>query len=846
MAKTLCIYTCLFLLLGYNLSIAQNTVPMPSWVDHEDIMTISDVDAKTIEDGYFYLLINEQVNTALFHKYYHYATKIVSETGLEYASQVEIDYDPSYQNVQIHFVKIRRGNQLIDRSASAGFKILTEERERSDGILNGRKTLYANLTDIRKEDVVEYAYSIIGHNEIFGNYFSYNFSFGYSVPVGRIKRRLLINSNNRLSIKNINFDIQPVIKHGDITTYTWSVNNTLPIVLEEDTPAWFSPYPEVRISNFKNWLEVKKWLSRVFTLEKHNDVPLKQLTDSIKEKYPNNIEKQVSALVEFSQNHIRYSGNEYGIYSHKPHLPDDVLKNRYGDCKDKSLFLHALLKQLNIPSYPALLNTDLQKTITTENPSSISFNHCILAIDYQDKLYFIDPTINYQKGSFLNKSVPNYESAMLIDNQDTPFMNIPAEKNNKTDITEIFDVDKNGDATLMVETKYTGSDADDNRSYFSNISLVKIQEQFRTFYLKYADIVEVTDSLYVYDGDNNMFIVSEHYRLKNFWVKSDSTSTQITKDFKPYELNQRITYVTGALRKHPLKVRFPLHIHQKIVVNKEMTWDIPNEIFTEDNRFFKYVFDTKTSENKLVLDYTYQSKTSSVPVEEYTLYKSKVDRVSDNMVMSVVSNEDNNRAIGFNWMLLISSISSVLLAFVICYYLYSRKFPTKHIRKYNTIGGWLILVGIGIIWTPIVLLFQVYELYKDQFNVNYTYYFFNHSSSYFNPLKGYYAIVSNFGNIFLILSALLLIVLFFQQKNSFRYYYTGYKIFNIIFLFVDIIIIYLFADDPMQSQEKLQVRSETTSLIKIMFQTCIWVPYIWISARSKHTFGDMDHLNESS
>ena len=55
-------------------------------------------------------------------------------------------------------------------------------------------------------------------------------------------------------------------------------------------------------------------------------------------------QKYFRVAVNFVQNEIRYMGIETGKYSHKANSPEKVFKQRYGDCKDKSLLLASILK----------------------------------------------------------------------------------------------------------------------------------------------------------------------------------------------------------------------------------------------------------------------------------------------------------------------------------------------------------------------------------------------------------------------------------------------------------------------------------------------------------------------
>ena len=146
------------------------------------------------------------------------------------------------------------------------------------------------------------------------------------------------------------------------------------------------------------------------------------------------------------------------------------------------------------------------------------------------------------------------------------------------------------------------------------------------------------------------------------------------------------------------------------------------------------------------------------------------------------------------------------------------------------------MVGIGIVLTPLTLTFQVTKLYYEEINIDYFYYYFNESSQYYEPLKGYYVIITNFGNMFLIVASIFLIILFFQKKSSFRIYYTGYRIFNVVFLIIDLIMIYTFAGTPVSSEDKILINGQTAAVTRMVVQACIWIPYIWLSERSRHTF----------
>jgi hypothetical protein len=103
-----------------------------------------------------------------------------------------------------------------------------------------------------------------------------------------------------------------------------------------------------------------------------------------------------------------------------------VLKNAFGDCKDKSLLLCKTLKEIDVESYHVLLNTGIKKTVQNHVPSLNKYGHCIIAIKWENKLHYLDPTSSLiKKGNFTDRVVTNYELGLVIDETNEVFKSIP-------------------------------------------------------------------------------------------------------------------------------------------------------------------------------------------------------------------------------------------------------------------------------------------------------------------------------------------------------------------------------------------------------------------------------------
>ena len=85
-----------------------------AWVEQIAVEPDSDLPMDEIQNGQYHLLVDKQIRVAanIPTEYYrHYAIQVVNASGMEAASQISIDFDPEYQTVNFHKLRIRRGGK---------------------------------------------------------------------------------------------------------------------------------------------------------------------------------------------------------------------------------------------------------------------------------------------------------------------------------------------------------------------------------------------------------------------------------------------------------------------------------------------------------------------------------------------------------------------------------------------------------------------------------------------------------------------------------------------------------------------------------------------------------------
>ncbi len=124
-----------------------------------------------------------------------------------------------------------------------------------------------------------------------------------------------------------------------------------------------------------------------FVLETWNDVgawfhgkSLRARTDPPAElaaAVQGDVRRQAARLV---QERIRYVAVEVGEGRYLPREPSLVAKRLYGDCKDKSFLLMALLAERDVAAFPVLTRSREGGRIDKSFPSPIQFDHLIVAL----------------------------------------------------------------------------------------------------------------------------------------------------------------------------------------------------------------------------------------------------------------------------------------------------------------------------------------------------------------------------------------------------------------------------------------------------------------------------------
>lgn len=226
-----------------------------------------------------------------------------------------------------------------------------------------------------------------------------SWEFQSRVPVRESHYSLQLPSGWHYKAEWLNHtEVKPT--EGQNNQLDWVVSDVKEVRHEEDMPPMegvagqmvVSYFPEGGPSpknGFRNWQEMGTWNSYLEIGRMDASPEMKQAVASITASSHSQVDK-MRALAAFVQHDIRYVAIELGIGGWQPHTAQDVFSHRYGDCKDKTTLLRAMLHEIGVESYGVAINTE-RGSITPDTPAHRAFNHKIIAIKLSDGL--TDPSL---------------------------------------------------------------------------------------------------------------------------------------------------------------------------------------------------------------------------------------------------------------------------------------------------------------------------------------------------------------------------------------------------------------------------------------------------------------------
>lgn len=595
--------------------------PTPNWVVQQSYDPKGLTGVAT--DGPAYLLVSSQ----RWHEtdseiYYSRQVKRLDDTeSLQDASQLSFGFDPSFERLELHHIRIIRNGETSDRLDMDGFRVLHNETDASRLIYNGQVTASMILQDVRQGDIIDYAYSVHGKNPAFHGHISDVTSLRYGVPIARNYRQINLPADRDYSTRDYATAPKPqVITEAGRTIYTWSETDVPGIDGHDNVPNWYTDFAYFEVSDMPSWSELGAFYSSYYVHDEPLSDELKAEIERIRNDHSDD-KARTEAALDFVQRHIRYLGIEMGKGGYAPRSPSQVMAQRFGDCKDKTVLLIAMLKEMGISAQPLLVDTDNFQHFERRLPSGYAFDHVITKVTLDGSVYWLDPTNLPQFGSLDHLEQGDFGAGLTIAGEKSAIEKHPSQSSGElveAKVTEIFDLTaENKTAVLTVETVLRRGRADSFLRDIRNSGQAQIQKDYLEFYQKtYSSIEPLEDMVIVEDEVAGTVTITEAYEIPNSWTKrKDNSAEEFTA--WPYEVRSLLTDMDTVKRTAPYAVSGPGYGHHIIKFKLAGDWNLEATEKTINNDHFTLSKTSDFTDQVFTQNYIIRTKSRAVPAGEH-------------------------------------------------------------------------------------------------------------------------------------------------------------------------------------------------------------------------------------
>ncbi len=504
------------------------------------------------------------------------AQQVNDPSALGQIGQISMQFIPQYQKLVLHRVAILRGEQVIDHTATAQVRFLQREAGLEQGIYSGAITASMLLGDVRVGDTLQLQYSIAGANPIFGGRYAQGVPWQRAVPVQ--VRRVTLNAPAARPVQwkwNGDGDASPLapeitVRDG-MRRLRFEERDLAAVELEPMLPRGAMPLRWLQFSEFADWGEGARWADGLFP----QDEPLPPELVPLVQRWlrlPSHSD-QASQALQWVQSQIRYYSVSLGESSHRPHSPAEVLRNRYGDCKDKSFLLMRLLQSLGIPSHAVLASLSAPQGPDKVLASPLAFDHAIVQARIDGRDYYLDPTRMGQRGP-VERMGQGLEDArvLVVDAHATSALTDVLSPNRKdifrNELTEKFKLDAFGDdGELETRQQWNGVAAEQMRLTVARLDPPRLQRLLLTnLERRYPGIAligvpELTDEV-----DQNRITISARFKVPKLAIADNGNWVM---RFAPANMQNTIPVPPSPTRQFGVALpAFPV----TVLYSAEMQW----------------------------------------------------------------------------------------------------------------------------------------------------------------------------------------------------------------------------------------------------------------------------------
>jgi tetratricopeptide (TPR) repeat protein len=306
-----------------------------------------------------------------------YRIKVLDEQAVRQFGEFPLVYESETENLAITEIAVEKPDGTVTPTGTDNVQDVSAVPGQSRVFVDVRQKIIS-VTALRPGDILRISAVWTTSKPIAPGQFWYDYSFDRKDVVRDEQLEIDIPAERTVALKVAAGS--PTEEHGgsgavtgNRRVYRWRTSH--PEVVTKEPPLYPGddlPPPDIRLSSFKDWNDFARWYTPLAFVAPDASVKAKAaaLTAGLSDDAA-----KMAAIYRFVSTEIRYVSLSFGLGRFAAHGPADVLRNQYGDCKDKAVLLRALYEAAGLRALPVLVN--VTRSIDDDFASPLEFNHMV-------------------------------------------------------------------------------------------------------------------------------------------------------------------------------------------------------------------------------------------------------------------------------------------------------------------------------------------------------------------------------------------------------------------------------------------------------------------------------------
>ncbi len=616
--------------------------PHPSWAD---ILDFDRAAPRQNDDALTCLLHHEQLHAEINCSFTRIVLRLESMQAVQQLSRWRLDLNLTTQRLALHALRVRRGEEVTEHADPSKVRVVTREEGLGSFVLQEHYTLLTLFDDVRPGDCLEVAYTLSHRPLLLAEYCHRMLFLPGNYAIDRYEWSVLHRPARGLRHLSAAAVGAPEIGEAGqgsdqgLIRWVWRGSLRERPPAEEQTPPWLLPEPWLQVSDLPDWSVVAHSVHAAWPADKGEEGLAAEIRRIESEGATPG--SRVELALRLVQDHFRYLNVNLELDGQMPASPGEVLRRRYGDCKDLSLLLCHLLGRLGVAARPVLVSSKLGPRLPEMLPAPDLFNHVVVEFTLEGKTRWVDATVRAQGGGPLGRALAPLGFGLPVTSSTSALQVPPAATSPLGDTQEIHEtllLDTRGASSILrIRQRLTGHHADAFRSEME-LAGAKNHQLTRTdfFAARYGDAENESPLNCLDDRERNVIRTIEIYRVRRL-VDLTRGGGRCAVALPPSFALLALPRPVAEERRAPWYINHPLKIeHTMEIMGKDLRNQPPiGQTFADDSVIL--IFRRKFAKDRWFQTISLTTNLATLPAEALNNHARILDAANAQCAWSIIT-----------------------------------------------------------------------------------------------------------------------------------------------------------------------------------------------------------------